>query len=76
MGGGILTQTSDTDGRACTGDLSVRKLRVRLRTSSSRLVRRFAIAGERKVWRYRLRVRTEPSQGSNPGSIPGIATNS
>ena len=24
--------------------------------------------------RYRLTVRTEPSQGSNPGSIPGIAT--
>ncbi len=26
-------------------------------------------------WRYRLKVRTEPSQGSNPGSSPGIATN-
>src|SRR3984957_18023514 len=25
-------------------------------------------------WRYRLKVRTEPSQGSNPGSSPGIAT--
>jgi hypothetical protein len=25
--------------------------------------------------RYRLKVRTEPSQGSNPGSSPGIATN-
>jgi hypothetical protein len=24
--------------------------------------------------RYRLRVRTVPSQGTNPGSIPGIAT--
>ena len=28
-----------------------------------------------KLWRYRLKVRTEPSQGSNPGSSPGIATN-
>jgi hypothetical protein len=26
------------------------------------------------LWRYRLKVRTEPSQGSNPGSSPGIAT--
>src|SRR5580704_3515091 len=26
--------------------------------------------------RYRLKVRTEPSQGSNPGSSPGIATTS
>ena len=26
-------------------------------------------------WRYRLRVRTWPSQGQNPGSNPGIATN-
>ena len=26
--------------------------------------------------RYRLRVRTRPSQGRNPGSNPGIATNS
>src|SRR6266849_2402484 len=25
-------------------------------------------------WRYRLRVRTLPSQGKNPGSNPGIAT--
>jgi hypothetical protein len=25
-------------------------------------------------WRYRLTVRTVPSQGTNPGSIPGIAT--
>ncbi len=25
--------------------------------------------------RYRLRVRTRPSQGRNPGSNPGIATN-
>src|SRR5579863_7273873 len=27
------------------------------------------------MWRYRLRVRTWPSQGQNPGSNPGIATN-
>src|SRR5271166_2309720 len=27
-------------------------------------------------WRYRLGVRTEDSQSSNPGSIPGSATNS
>src|SRR5450759_3662686 len=26
------------------------------------------------VWRYRLGVRTEDSQSSNPGSIPGRAT--
>jgi hypothetical protein len=26
------------------------------------------------VWRYRLGVRTEDSQSSNPGSIPGSAT--
>lgn len=26
------------------------------------------------VWRYRLGVRTEPSQGSNSGSIPDTAT--
>ncbi len=26
-------------------------------------------------WPYRLTVRTEPSQGSNPGSIPGKVTN-
>jgi hypothetical protein len=26
-------------------------------------------------WRYRLGVRTEDSQSSNPGSIPGSATN-
>ena len=34
----------------------------------------FIAAGRRERRRYRLRVRTEPSQGSNPGSIPGIAT--
>jgi hypothetical protein len=28
----------------------------------------------RRVWRYRLGVRTEDSQSSNPGSIPGSAT--
>src|SRR5690348_12469917 len=27
-----------------------------------------------RLRRYRLKVRTEPSQGSNPGSSPGIAT--
>src|SRR5258708_35412540 len=27
------------------------------------------------TWRYRLGVRTEDSQSSNPGSIPGSATN-
>ena len=26
------------------------------------------------MWRYRLGVRTEDSQSSNPGSIPGSAT--
>ncbi len=26
------------------------------------------------LWRYRLGVRTEDSQSSNPGSIPGSAT--
>jgi integrase len=31
------------------------------------------IANDR--WRYRLGVRTEDSQSSNPGSIPGSATN-
>ena len=31
---------------------------------------------ERWAWRYRLTVRTEPSQGSNTGSIPVSATNS
>src|ERR1700722_136699 len=30
--------------------------------------------GRFHAWRYRLKVRTEPSQGSNPGSSPGIAT--
>src|SRR5450755_2551387 len=34
--------------------------------------RRSATAAQ---WLYRLKVRTEPSQGSNPGSSPGIATN-
>ena len=29
----------------------------------------------RRNWRYRLGVRTEDSQSSNPGSIPGSATN-
>ncbi len=33
------------------------------------------IANDSIRWRYRLKVRTEPSQGSNPGSSPGIATN-
>jgi hypothetical protein len=33
------------------------------------------IADDCRPWRYRLKVRTEPSQGSNPGSSPGIATN-
>src|ERR1700684_1883269 len=28
----------------------------------------------RLIWRYRLGVRTEDSQSSNPGSIPGSAT--
>ncbi len=28
-----------------------------------------------RAWRYRLGVRTEDSQSSNPGSIPGSATN-
>ncbi len=28
-----------------------------------------------RLWRYRLGVRTEDSQSSNPGSIPGSATN-
>jgi hypothetical protein len=27
-----------------------------------------------RMWRYRLGVRTEDSQSSNPGSIPGSAT--
>ena len=38
---------------------------------------RIALAEVRtcSLWRYRLKVRTEPSQGSNPGSSPGIATN-
>src|SRR5258705_3274667 len=30
----------------------------------------------KNVWRYRLTVRTEPSQGLNTGSIPVSATNS
>ena len=29
---------------------------------------------ERRSWRYRLMVRTEPSQGLNTGSIPVSAT--
>ena len=36
---------------------------------------RAKIADVSHPWRYRLKVRTEPSQGSNPGSSPGIATN-
>src|SRR4029077_9461974 len=36
---------------------------------------RAKIAFSKCLWRYRLKVRTEPSQGSNPGSSPGIATN-
>ena len=36
---------------------------------------RFAIIGKvSPAWRYRLGVRTEDSQSSNPGSIPGSAT--
>ena len=38
----------------------------------------FVIIGLRRnppAWRYRLGVRTEDSQSSNPGSIPGSATN-
>jgi hypothetical protein len=31
---------------------------------------------KRQIWRYRLTVRTEPSQGLNTGSIPVSATNS
>src|SRR5260370_12317562 len=40
--------------------------------------RAFVIIGLRcnpPEWRYRLGVRTEDSQSSNPGSIPGSATN-
>jgi hypothetical protein len=36
---------------------------------------RFVIISTRPRWRYRLGVRTEDSQSSNPGSIPGSATN-
>src|ERR1700681_176028 len=39
--------------------------------------RAFVIIGLRRnppEWRYRLGVRTEDSQSSNPGSIPGSAT--
>ena len=42
------------------------------------LERAFVIIGLRRnppEWRYRLGVRTEDSQSSNPGSIPGSATN-
>jgi len=40
-----------------------------------RLFTHAKIAFDSRPWRYRLKVRTEPSQGSNPGSSPGIATN-
>ena len=40
-----------------------------------RLFTHAKIAVDSHPWRYRLKVRTEPSQGSNPGSSPGIATN-
>ena len=41
------------------------------------LVLHAAFSGSSAVepWRYRLGVRTEDSQSSNPGSIPGSATN-
>jgi hypothetical protein len=41
------------------------------------LIQAFVIIGFRRnppEWRYRLGVRTEDSQSSNPGSIPGSAT--
>ena len=44
---------------------------------TGRLERSFVIIGLRRnppEWRYRLGVRTEDSQSSNPGSIPGSAT--
>src|SRR5271154_522045 len=74
MGTGILTQTTGADGRACTEDLSMRKLRVRVGIIFRFFAFCFVVAEKRARRRYRLRVRTEPSQGSNPGSIPGIAT--
>jgi hypothetical protein len=36
---------------------------------------RFTNVSPLEKWRYRLGVRTEDSQSSNPGSIPGSATN-
>lgn len=60
----------------------------RIRTRSGLVLRYVAVVGRAgcasfsrvqtvglaKLRRYRLKVRTEPSQGSNPGSSPGIAT--
>jgi hypothetical protein len=38
--------------------------------------RRVLVEWKTPIWRYRLTVRTEPSQGLNTGSIPVSATNS
>jgi hypothetical protein len=51
---------------SCAHNLGMRKLSLLARLSAASLFQR----------RYRLRVRTWPSQGQNPGSNPGIATKS
>jgi hypothetical protein len=54
--------------------LVIISLDARADAMSARL--RFASVSPLEKWRYRLGVRTEDSQSSNPGSIPGSATNS
>src|ERR1700692_3292644 len=65
-------------GVACAHVVYVRKiplisLRLSLQDERSLLSLRGRMRLARR--RYRLRVRTWPSQGQNPGSNPGIATN-
>jgi hypothetical protein len=45
-----------------------------LPSAKSEIRCKFAIMRKFRAWRYRLGVRTEDSQSSNPGSIPGSAT--
>jgi hypothetical protein len=72
----VLVSSRDwQSGCACADELGVRKLPLQ-RDCASPDFPRSAAARDRRRRRYRLRVRTVPSQGTNPGSIPGIATKS
>ena len=59
----------------CTHDASPTMLLICYNRKSSRPAAKCADSRARCwKWRYRLGVRTEDSQSSNPGSIPGSAT--